>query len=284
LTPKFESQLAVIVPTRGKNSNILKCIESYFLEEISLIVVDQGVEEDRFNLHAVYGPKLKYIWCPGDQGVSKAMNVGLDNLSSEIDLVTLANENSIYSGISIQKIRVLFSTFPDLGVVCGAYTFGNGKILYPGIGFLTKSQILRPIEASYFFSKKCFDFGIRFNEHIGTGSPGIAWSGEGPEILYRIQEMGLRVYGLNEITSKDLRKEYTHSWKTEIKYGAGFTLVAKMVAGNRWTLLRILTPAIRVFIPPKGGKTIPIATAFGMIWGRFLGYILPPSHFDLRRE
>ena len=277
-----EKKLVAIMSTRGNFSEIATSIASFVQCGIHVIVVDQGAEKDKFRLQEKFGKSLSYFWTPGQRGISTSRNVALRNLPADAEYFVLAAETSICEPDWIAPVIKKFESDSTIGAICGRYQFGDSLTINPGSGELKGRGFLVPVEESFVFSTKILESGLLFNEAIGTGSKGLAWCGEGPELLYRVGQSGFTIPAVDELIGIGSRIFYAHRWIVEFKYGIGFSIVAKVIAGKKWTFTRAFASLAHPSEIKRVGAKHWIVNNLAIVLGRNLGFFIPSHHYDVK--
>lgn len=127
--------VSVILPTYNRAHLIKKSIQSVLqqtFKDFELLVVDDGSADDTESVvHNLSDPRIKYIKCIENKGVSSARNIGIKNAQGEY--IALQDSDTEWYPNKLEMHMEAFKTVsPDVGVVyTGLYRFSkNGKKVY----------------------------------------------------------------------------------------------------------------------------------------------------------
>jgi hypothetical protein len=114
-----------------------------------------------------------------------------------------------------------------------------------------------------------------FAEDIGTGSGTLIGSMEATDLLLRIIKSGAIVTGTNLMAGCDLRNIPQHKLITDLKYGIGFSAVARRYGFFLSALIRVPVPIFRKFIGATNADSPKsflgnVAVSFGRFIGLFV--------------
>lgn len=188
-------KVSAIIATRG-NVPLERCIESLIVQSVpvEIIIIDQG--DGRFSREACdrYGETVKRVMCDG-VGVSLGRNRG-------ISLVTGSHiifpDDDCYYSENFLKTAIDSLNANECGFVAGllyvpgsrersSVSSADGK----GRSITKKNLLYSFIEVTVLFKAEVFTC-LRFNELIGVGAKGLAWSDEGADLLLRAMDAGFR--------------------------------------------------------------------------------------------
>lgn len=273
----------VVIPTIGQKKEILKVIEFLNLNYIKYLVVEQKSSEVQSILDGSFGlNQLNHVKTFDNFGASRARNVGLNLLDSNIQYVMFINDSTLPNINFIKHSLHYMIRYQKIGAIVGNYSYSQGglKIGYGNrksifVNEFTRWDCFNAIEPAVIWKVECIKSVNGFAEDIGIGSGTLIGSMEATDLLLRILEIGAIVTGTNLVAGSDLRSVPRHKFITDLKYGIGFSTVARRNGFFSSALYRFPMPIIRHLLGAKKAdnpKTFlgNFAVAFGRLIGLFI--------------
>jgi glycosyltransferase involved in cell wall biosynthesis len=190
---------SLIIPTKGRVSEIERLLQSLAaqtLQDFEIILSDQN-EDDRLAgvAHELkWGDRLLHLKSSG--GVSRARNAGL--IRARGDLVAFPDDDCRYPPRLLEEVAHFFETNPEFGFLGGASFSDEG-----GDAVARHAREASPIERESIHAQ-CIEFAffirraqlgdLRFDEAMGVGASTPWQSDEGPDLMLRLKERGVRGY------------------------------------------------------------------------------------------
>ncbi len=205
-------QVSVVVPTRGRSSHAVECVEAVLANDrfLELIVVDQSDDRDTHDaLRHVTDARLHYVRTD-TRGVTRARNLGIE--LSRGDVIAFTDDDCRPATDWVRRIITAFESDPAAGVVCGrvevppdlskggwAESFHprdrewQGR--YPPIGQwgITANLSIRCVVIEQVGG---------FDPMLGAGAP--LPSGGEPDLLFRVLNCGFKVVNADEVVVQHL--------------------------------------------------------------------------------
>ena len=273
----------VVVPTIGQKKEILKVIEFLKSNYIKYLLVEQKSLGMQSILDGYFGiNQLNHVKTFDDFGASRARNVGLKLLDSNVQYVMFINDSTIPNLNFIKNSLLYMNSYQKIGAIVGNYKYsqgvlkidhGNRKSIFV-TGF-TRWDCFNAIEPAVIWNVEYIKSVKGFAEDIGTGSGTLIGSMEATDLLFRILEIGAIVTGTNLVAGFDLRQVPEHKFITDLKYGIGFSIVARRYGYFSSALYRVPSPIIRYLLGVKKADNPNsflgnLAVVFGRLIGLFI--------------
>ncbi|WP_425615381.1 glycosyltransferase family 2 protein [Anatilimnocola sp. NA78] len=254
-------KFSLVVPTVGRPAELQRFIDHLQrqgddrvkLRELELIVVDQSGKPDTGELVARLQAEFSIRHLPmSGRGASRARNYGWGFAQGEI--LTFPDDDSHYPDGFLRKVLECFDD-PQVDAISATVEF-IGRSDTEG-GLITRDNVLyRCIEAAFFGRRERLG-DIRYDERMGIGCATPWNSDEGPDLLLRMMERGLRTDYHPEMIihhPNPLQTEDENLQQRNFKYSRGrgyllrkhhfpLTMVAKTLArslaGSAFMALRL---------------------------------------------
>jgi len=179
-------KFSIITPCYNRANRLTRVIESILNQDyqnFELIIIDDGSSDHSDKVMKQYqnNPKIKYIKLSKNHGVNRARNVGFDNVSSDVDWITLLDSDDEFfpQALTIMKDVILKNTNLDYFRFSEINEKGKRVCFVKEDNFVAdyKSTVLE--EDAYggwtaTLSKKIIDSGFRFEERV-NGFESISW-------------------------------------------------------------------------------------------------------------
>ena len=271
---------AVVIPTIGQKKEIATVIEFLNSNCIKFLLVEQkslelkSILEDSFGLNQLNHVKTFDVF-----GASRARNVGLKLLDSNIQYVMFINDSTLPDLNFINQSLHYMNRFQKLGAIVGNYAFANGNLkmssgnhnTISAEGF-TPLDCFNATESAVIWKVEYIKSVQGFAEDIGTGSGTLIGSMEATDLLLRIIKSGAIVTGTNLVAGCDLRNIPQHKLITDLKYGIGFSTVARRYGFFLSALIRVPTPIFRKLLRArKADSPRSFLGNVAVSFGRFIG-------------
>jgi len=190
---------SLILSTKGRVNELEKFFRSLSaqtVQDFEIILVDQN-DDDRL-AHLVKDLKFDRppIYLKSSGGLSKGRNDGLAHATGEI--VGFPDDDCCYPPQLLQHVALFFDTHPDYGFLSGRSFADDG-----GDAVSRHATNASPIRRETIYTQ-CIEFAfflrradlgaMRFDENMGVGSVAPWQSDEGPDLMLRMMERGIRGY------------------------------------------------------------------------------------------
>lgn len=190
-------KFSLVVPTIGRPTELQRFIDHLHhqsgpgvdLRELELLVVDQSGKPDTGELLARQRAPFRIQHLPmNGRGASRARNYGWGFARGEI--LTFPDDDSHYPDGFLPRVLECFAD-PTVDVVNG--TVEHIARQDAAGGRITRQNVLsRCVEAAMFCRRERVG-DLRYDEHMGIGCESPWNSDEGPDLLLRMLERGLRL-------------------------------------------------------------------------------------------
>lgn len=248
-------KVSAIIATRGDVS-LGPCIESLLAQSVpvEIVIVDQG--DGRFSSEACnrYGETVKRMMCDG-VGLSLGRNQGISLVTGSH--IIFPDDDCYYSeNFLARAIDGLNASGRDfiagLSYAPGSRDINRVSSADGDARTITRKNLLYSfIEYTVLFKAEVFTC-LRFNELIGVGAKGLAWSDEGADFLLRAMADGFRGHfdpGLVAFHPEKVIARNPATYVRAFRYsvGRGYTLRRYWLGAN--VLLReYLRPFFGMFV------------------------------------
>jgi len=190
---------SLVVPTKGRTQELGRLFTSLAaqkMEGFEVILSDQNIDDRLAPMVRDSGLGNKLIHLKSSGGASKARNLGLDRAVGEI--VCFPDDDCVYPPGLLKRVEDFFKSHPEYGLLTG--------LSYADEGVDSVSRFARePSEIQKMkIHTQCVEFTIfirrselgnlRFDEMMGVGSVSPWHSDEGPDLILRLQNAGVRAY------------------------------------------------------------------------------------------
>lgn len=194
-------KVTVLVCTRNRPERIESCISSILdntYHDFELLIIDQSTNkktEEIVKKHISVDKRIKYLYMEG-QGKSRALNLGIRNISG--DIIATTDDDCTVAKDWIENIIKAFEKNPDVAIVYGRVI--NKELMEikdeKFVGHLSKLSFVgdganRSIRRSVFKKLKGFD------ELVGPGTPFLAF--EDQDFAYRALYYGYKILNAKEV-------------------------------------------------------------------------------------
>ena len=274
---------AVVIPTLGQKKEILKVIEFLNSNYIKYLLVEQKSLGLQSILDGYFGlNQLNHMKTFDDFGASRARNVGLKLLDSNVQYVMFINDSTIPNLNFIKHSLLYMNRYQKIGAIFGNYEFSQGglKIDHRNrksifVNGFNRWDCFNAIESAVIWNVEYIKSVKGFAEDIGAGSGTLIGSMEATDLLLRILESGAIITGANLVAGSDLRQVPNHHFITDLKYGIGFSIVARRYGYFSRALYRVPTPIIRYLLgAKKGDNPNTFFGNFAVALGRLIGLFI----------
>ena len=283
---------AVVVPTIGQKKEILTVLEFLNSNGIKYLLVEQKTLEKQSILDSSFGlNQLNHVKTFDDFGASRARNMGLKFLDSNIQYVMFINDSTLPDLNFIKHSLLYMSRYQKIGAIVGNYKFAQGSLkLSTGnrksifVDGFTRWDCFSAMESAVIWKVEYIKSVNGFAEDIGTGAGTLIGSMEATDLLLRILEFGALLKGTNLVAGSDLRHVPKHKFITDLKYGIGFSMVARRHGHFLRALNRAPIPILRhIFGAKKADNPHSFLGNFAVTCGRFIGLFISYNFASNRR-
>lgn len=262
-------KVSAIIATRG-NLDLDRCLQSIFAQgvDVEVIVVDQLGGTAAKESCERYPENVTWVTCNG-HGSSLGRNVGLEYANGRY--IFFPDDDCFYEYEflrraldAIERDHVDFVTGTSLDPETKRlnHTSNSSGELRRVLDH--KNILYSFVEFTVVFRSSVFQ-RLRFDERIGTGSSGLAWSDEGADLLIRAMRAGMRgefVPGLVAYHPDNAMVRNEHTMRRTFRYAVGRGRTLR----RYWLGWGIFT---REFCRPLGGMAL-YAVRFNWRWRYYL--------------
>ena len=282
----------VVIPTIGQKKEILKVLEFLNLNYIKYLVVEQKSLGVQSILDSSFGlNQLNHVKTFDDFGASRARNVGLNLLDSNIQYVMFINDSTLPNLNFIEHSLFYMIRYPKVGAIVGNYKYSKGglKISHGSrksihVDGFTRWKCFNAIEPAVIWKVEYIKSVKGFAQDIGPGAGTLIGCMEGTDLLLRILEIGALVTGTNLVAGSDLRHVPKHKFITDLKYGIGFSIVARRYGFFSRAFYRFPIPIIGHLLGvKKGDNPHSFSGNFAVALGRLIGLFISDRFASERR-
>lgn len=274
---------AVVIPTIGHKKEILKVIEFLNANYIKYLLVEQKSLELKSILDGYWGlNELNHVKTFGEFGASRARNVGLNLLDTNVQYVMFINDSAIPNLNFIKQSLHYMNRHKKIGAIVGNYKFshnglkidhGNRKSIF--VNRFIQWDYFNALESAVIWKVEYIKSVKGFAEDIGVGSGTPIGSMEATDLLFRIAATGAIVTGTKLVAGFDQRLFPKHNFITDMKYGIGFSYVARRYGYFSSALYRVPTPIVKYLLRAENADSPNsflgnIAVVFGRLIGLFI--------------
>jgi glycosyltransferase involved in cell wall biosynthesis len=190
-------KFSLIIATKGRVDELAKAIDSIFGQtwrEWEVILSDQN-DDDRVNAFlAERGWSGRVIVVKSSAGASRGRNAGIERATG--DILGFPDDDCAYPTALLENITLFFQAHPEYGFLTGRSFADDG-----GDGASRHARRASPIRRySIYYQAIEFAFWVRrsalgtlrFDENLGTGSVTPWQADEGPDLVLRLEERGMK--------------------------------------------------------------------------------------------
>ncbi len=233
IVPKFNCQRTIaIVPCRTLSLTDFTLFMNSNEKLFSHIVFSTQEEPQWASVRK--SEKFSIICFPSQRGISAARNRGMESVGYTQTIFFFPNLSTQFDSDYVENVLRLFSLDRSLGAISGSYMFKGQDFGHGVSGKLQGHDLFLAYEPTLAIRGDALKYSsIKFNEALGTGNlQSKRWSGEGTELLHRLDECGFKVLRITATAGTDLRPKAKHSKSVDFKYGRGYIHVCKIIGGN----------------------------------------------------
>jgi glycosyltransferase involved in cell wall biosynthesis len=188
---------SLIVSTRGRLDELkplFRSLHEQTCRDFEVIIADQN-EDDRLAafLREVQGD-LKLTTIKSSGGLSRGRNDGLALAAGEI--IGFPDDDCAYVPRFLEEVAAFFSQHPEYGFLSGRSFADDGGDSVSrhakAASEITRDRIHSQFIEFAFFVRRSALGKTRFDEQMGTGAHSPWHSDEGPDLVLRLQERGVR--------------------------------------------------------------------------------------------
>jgi len=179
-------KFSIITPCYNRANTITRVIESILNQDyqnFELIIIDDGSSDHSDEVMKQYqdNPKIKYIKLSKNYGVNRARNVGFDNVSSDVDWITLLDSDDEFFPQALTIMKEVILKNPKLDYFRFSEINEKGK----RVCFVKEDNFIADYKSTVLekdayggwtatLSKKIIDSGFRFEERV-NGFESLSW-------------------------------------------------------------------------------------------------------------
>lgn len=273
---KFSLVLGTLGRTRevGRFLASLDALDAQSHREFELIVVDQNPDNRLLPLLAPYGERFAVIHLRSEPGLSRARNVGLQQISGEV--IAFPDDDCWYPAGLLGHVGDQLLTHGEWDGITGrsvdeqgaesAFSFGREAALLDRFNVWA-----RAISYTIFLRRATVEQIGPFDETLGLGAGTIFGSGEETDYMLRALQLGHRIVYAPELTvhHPDPEKAIDERvLKRAYAYGCG---MGRVLAKHRYPLWF----KARALVRPLGGALLSLsglkATRAALHWNKCIG-------------
>jgi len=284
-------KFGLILATRNRSAELERFLKSLIIQtyrKYEVVIVDQNDDYRALNIikqYEKYLPELKYIHTPL-KGLSRARNLGIKMLSSDVDIVAFPDDDCIYPHNLLESVAAFFNAHRNIDFISvpiyseNGATFGRWPKNHTKIN---KFNIYRTVASiGLFIKKRCVE-GLYFDANLGAGAP-FGSSEEHDYILRMLISKkcnGLfvsNIYVIHSVRKPECSKTY---FNRAFNYGMGRgAWLKKIVLYKEFILFPLIIYLI--IIQPLGGIVTNLVkndkcASYGLyqeLKGIWLGFVL----------
>jgi len=172
-------KFGLILATRNRSAELESFLKSLTIQtyrKYEVIIIDQNDDDRALNIirrYEKYLPELKYIRTPL-KGLSRARNLGIKILSSDVDIVAFPDDDCIYPHNLLESVIAFFNTHHNIDFISVPIYSENGTTFgrWPeNRTRINKFNIYRTVASiGLFIKKRCVE-GLYFDVNLGAGAP-----------------------------------------------------------------------------------------------------------------
>jgi len=179
-------KFSIITPCYNRANTLTRVIESILNQDyqnFELIIIDDGSSDHSDEVMKQYqdNPKIKYIKLSKNYGVNRARNVGFDNVSSDVDWITLLDSDDEFFPQALTIMKEVILKNPKLDYFRFSEINEKGK----RVCFVKEDNFIADYKSTVLekdayggwtatLSKKIIDSGFRFEERV-NGFESLSW-------------------------------------------------------------------------------------------------------------
>lgn len=220
-------KFSLIISTKGRVNEVIRLLESLnkqTLQDFEIIISDQNEDNRLIPVlkNQLFGDRLIHIRSHG--GLSRGRNAGLEIAQGAI--VTFPDDDCRYPEDLLQRVSDFFDHHGEFGMLSGRSFGDDGADSVSKhakeSGEIRKTTIYSQSIEFAFFVRRIALGVIRYDEHMGVGCSTPWQSDEGPDLILRLMEKGVRGFydrkvsvwhpkPAAEITEKFIQRTYAYS-------------------------------------------------------------------------
>ena len=248
----------LVVATVGRVEELerfLRSLEQQTHAEFRVLVADQNDDERVESLVARH-PALDIVHLRSPKGLSRARNVALAQLSSE--LVAFPDDDCEYPQDLLERVARRLTQTSSLDGLCGRATDRQGRSSPSWAhdsALLTRDNLWnRAISFTIFLRSSLVDAVGGFDEQLGLGSGALWASGEETDYLVRALETGARIeYDPDVVVLHDDKMRSAAARRAAAEPGGAS--IGYILRKNRYPWSSVA----RMFVRPVGGALLALA-------------------------
>jgi glycosyltransferase involved in cell wall biosynthesis len=196
---KLFMMFSLIISTRGRTHELLRLFQSLAnqtLQDFEVILSDQNDDDRLLPVIQQSGLRENLMHLKSSGGLSKGRNQGIDKASG--DILCFPDDDCAYPANLLQEVAEFFQAHFQYGYLSGrsfADDGGDSVSRHARQASPTGKMTIHAqcIEFALFIRRSQLG-GLRFDENMGVGAPSPWHSDEGPDLLLRLGETGVRGY------------------------------------------------------------------------------------------
>jgi glycosyltransferase involved in cell wall biosynthesis len=192
-------KFSLIISTRGRTyelSHLFRSLKDQTLQDFEIIISDQNDDDRLLPIIQESGFKERLIHIKTTGGASRGRNQGMVKASG--DFLTFPDDDCAYPPNLLEQVAEFFEKHSQYGYLsCRAFSDdGQDSVARYAkrASEITKLNIhAQCVEFGLFFRCPLVG-GLNFDEQMGVGAPTPWHSDEGPDLLLRLEKMGVCGY------------------------------------------------------------------------------------------
>jgi glycosyltransferase involved in cell wall biosynthesis len=192
-------KFSLILSTKGRVVEVERFLRSLQMQthhDFELIVSDQNEDDRLADALRSFDRGGRLIHLKNRGGVSRARNEGIARASGEI--IGFPDDDCAYPPRILEEVEHFFQSRPEYGFLSGRSFADDGKDAVS-----RHSKTAGPVKRATIHAQ-CIEFALfirrdslgdtRFDENMGVGASTLWHSDEGPDLLLRLEDRGIRGY------------------------------------------------------------------------------------------
>ncbi len=190
-------KFSLIIPTKGRGEELARVIESLFSQtcpDFEIIVSDQNADDRVADLLDARGWTGRVRRLKSSAGASRARNEGIAFATGEI--LGFPDDDCVYPPTLLENLACYFDRNPEVGFLTGRSFADDGGDAASRHGReparIRRNTIYYQAIEFAFWVRRASLGPLRFDENLGTGAVTPWQADEGPDLVLRLEESGVR--------------------------------------------------------------------------------------------
>jgi glycosyltransferase involved in cell wall biosynthesis len=192
-------KFSLVISTKGRTDELRRLIRSLrdqTLRDFEVVLSDQNEDDRLIPVVKELGSEWNLIYLRSAGGASRGRNLGIARATG--DILCFPDDDSVYPPTLLEQVADFFQNNPQYGYLSGRSFADDGKD-----SVSRHARHASPIHKMTVHAQ-CIEFAmfirrsrlgdLRFDENMGPGSPDLWQCDEGPDLMLRLEEAGVRGY------------------------------------------------------------------------------------------